>query len=85
MGASLSDIKILLSRASAFLGNDSGPAHMAAAFGLPVVVLFGSSDSVIWAPWKTASEVLQKPEGMAAISVDEACAALTRLPIGQPQ
>src|SRR6185437_10055787 len=33
--APLSDVKALLSGASLFIGNDSGPAHMAAAFGLP--------------------------------------------------
>jgi heptosyltransferase III len=35
-----------------FVGNDSGPAHMAAALGRPVVVIFGSSSSRIWAPWR---------------------------------
>ena len=31
---------------------------MAAAFGIPVVVLFGPSDPIAWAPWRTANEVL---------------------------
>ncbi|MDR3702344.1 MAG: glycosyltransferase family 9 protein [Candidatus Sulfopaludibacter sp.] len=57
-GAPLSEIKHLLSTASLFVGNDSGPAHMAAAFGVPVVVLFGESNPAIWGPWRTASEVL---------------------------
>ena len=43
-GAPLGEIKTLLAGASLFVGNDSGPAHMAAAFGLPVVVIFGASD-----------------------------------------
>ena len=34
-----------------FVGNDSGPAHMAAALSRPLVVIFGSSSSVIWGPW----------------------------------
>jgi heptosyltransferase III len=55
---SLSELKGLLARAALFIGNDSGPAHMAAAFGLPVVVFFGASDREVWAPWRTASEVL---------------------------
>lgn len=57
-GASLADIKTLLSGAALFVGNDSGPAHMAGAFGIPVVVLFGASDSAIWGPWRTASRIL---------------------------
>jgi ADP-heptose:LPS heptosyltransferase len=57
-GAPLSEIKDLLSGAALFVGNDSGPAHMAAAFGVPVVVLFGESNPAIWGPWRTASEIV---------------------------
>jgi ADP-heptose:LPS heptosyltransferase len=57
-GASLDHVKSLLSRSALFMGNDSGPAHMAAAFGLPVVVIFGPSDPLVWAPWQTDSQVL---------------------------
>ncbi len=39
--APLSGVKSIVSGASLFIGNDSGPAHIAAAFGIPVVVLFG--------------------------------------------
>lgn len=78
-GAPLSEVKTLLSGASLFLGNDSGPAHMAAAFGLPVVVLYGSSDPVIWAPWRTRSEVLQSPGGLATLQLDEVLSAVKRL------
>src|SRR3982751_5287 len=38
----LESAKMLLSKAAFFIGNDSGPAHMAAAFGRPTVVLFGN-------------------------------------------
>src|SRR5207248_8336790 len=58
IGAPLAEIKRLLAGASLFLGNDSGPAHMAAAFGLPVVVLFGPSNVDVWSPWKTPAETL---------------------------
>ncbi len=54
----LSRVKGLISGASLFIGNDSGPAHIAAAFGVPVAVLFGSSDPVAWSPWRTESRVL---------------------------
>lgn len=57
--ASLSVVKSAIRSASLFIGNDSGPAHMAAASGVPVVVLFGPSDRTVWAPWKpVAGEVL---------------------------
>ncbi len=41
----------VLSEARVFVGNDSGPAHMASALGRPAVVIFGSSSSRIWGPW----------------------------------
>ena len=48
----LSVIKLaaLLSRASLFIGNDSGVSHLAAALGVPTVAIFGPTDPLIWAP-----------------------------------
>jgi ADP-heptose:LPS heptosyltransferase len=54
-GAPLAETKTLLNHAAMFIGNDSGPAHMAAAFGKPLVTIFGDSDAVVWAPWKANS------------------------------
>lgn len=82
-GASLDEIKSLLSGATLFVGNDSGPAHMAAAFGKPVAVLFGSSDPVIWAPWKTESQVLVSPNGIEGIPISRVAEALSCLAAGQ--
>ena len=39
-----------LSLATAYLGNDSGVSHLAAALGVPAVVLF-TPDLVAWQPW----------------------------------
>ena len=83
-GSSLEEIKTLLASASLFIGNDSGPAHMAAAFGLPVMVLFGASDPEIWGPWKTESVVLPGRGGIDSIRVSEAIQALRRLDLPQP-
>jgi ADP-heptose:LPS heptosyltransferase len=49
--ASLGRFAAALKGARLFVGNDSGPAHMAAALGRPSVVIFGSSSSQIWGPW----------------------------------
>lgn len=57
------DLTNLLSGATLFVGNDSGPAHVAAALGVPCVVLFGSSDSAAWRPWRTASRVVETQWG----------------------
>jgi ADP-heptose:LPS heptosyltransferase len=77
--APLEQTKALLKSATLFVGNDSGPAHMAAAFGLPVVVLFGSSDPLVWAPWKTAAEVLVDAQNIERISPETVMAAVDRV------
>lgn len=78
-GAPLSVIKSLLKNASVFIGNDSGPAHMAAAFGIPVVVVFGASDPAVWAPWQTPCAVLQGRPDIQSVTVGEVVAALSPL------
>jgi len=78
-GAPLGEIKKLLSGASLFVGNDSGPAHMAAAFGVPVLAIFGASDPAIWGPWRTTSEVVTAAGGMANVETAQVLKALARL------
>jgi ADP-heptose:LPS heptosyltransferase len=77
--AGLEQVKTLLSNAALFIGNDSGPAHMAAAFGLPSLVLFGNSDIDLWRPWKTEAAVLSDPAGIHAIPVERGVEALEHL------
>ncbi len=76
---SLSEIKSLLAQAALFVGNDSGPAHMAAAFGVPSVVIFGPSDPAIWGPWRTMGEVVAADGGIAGVTVPQVLGALQRL------
>jgi len=58
-GLTVSEILQLMAGAKLFVGCDSGPAHVAAAFGVPSVVVFGSSDSRVWGPWKTRARVVE--------------------------
>ena len=78
-GAPLGEVKALLAGAALFVGNDSGPAHMAAAFGVPAVVIFGSSDMAVWRPWKAPAEVMEARGGIGAVPVQDVLAALGRL------
>lgn len=55
----LNDLKSFIAGARLFVGNDSGPAHVAAAFAIPAVVIFGSSNSAVWGPWRTVSAVVE--------------------------
>ena len=77
-GAPLPELARLIRDADLFIGNDSGPAHIAAAFGVPGLVLFGPSDEETWAPWRAPSQVL-KGVPIESITINEARGALGRL------
>lgn len=48
----LEDLPVLLEQCRLFIGNDSGPAHLAAAHDLELIILFsGTNDAEIWRPW----------------------------------
>jgi ADP-heptose:LPS heptosyltransferase len=75
----LEQVKGLLANAALFIGNDSGPAHMAAAFGVPTLVLFSTSDAAIRGPWQTESEIVVTRDGLQNLTVSRVIAALERL------
>lgn len=51
----------LLPLADLFLGNDSGATHLAAAVGLPQVVIFGPTDEAGTAPLNPAARLVKHP------------------------
>ena len=53
----------LLARASLFIGNDSGPGHIAAAVGTPPLSLFGPTNPHIWAPRHNRGRFVQALSG----------------------
>ena len=60
-GLGICDLAELLRGARLYAGNDSGPMHLAAAVGTPVIAIWGSSDSRSWRPWGVDHEVVQNP------------------------
>lgn len=56
---SLGELIALTSRARLFIGGDSGPMHLAAALGVPVVAIFGPTDPARNGPYGTHSIVLR--------------------------
>jgi lipopolysaccharide heptosyltransferase I len=46
----LKELAYLLKRCSLFIGADTGPMHIAAAVGTPIVAIFGPKDPQIYAP-----------------------------------
>ena len=59
---SLGELMALFHLSALFLGNDSGPMHLAAAMGTPVVGLFGPVDERRWGPLSNNSIVLRGQE-----------------------
>jgi ADP-heptose:LPS heptosyltransferase len=55
----LRELTALLAGATLFVGNDTGPTHMAAALGKPCVVVFGNTPSAVWGPWKTERRIVE--------------------------
>jgi heptosyltransferase I len=89
---SLSELIALTRRARMFIGGDTGPMHLAAALGIPVVAIFGPTDPDRNGPYRTRSIVLRNPaspttherrtgpdEGLLEISVDAVVAAAREL------
>lgn len=75
-----------------FVGGDTGPLHLAAACGVPVVALFGPTDPTRTSPWGTTNRVLrdaasvtdhrrhvETEAGLARIQVEDVVHAATEL------
>lgn len=69
--AALDELAAWLATAEAYIGNDSGITHLAAAIGLPVIALFGPTDPAVWAPRGERVRVLRQ-EGLTPSAVIEA-------------
>ncbi|MBN8731884.1 MAG: hypothetical protein J0L64_15190 [Acidobacteria bacterium] len=67
-----------MGNAAFYIGNDSGPSHLAAAAGAPVVAIFGPSDERVWAP--PGARVVRSHSDDPWPSVDEVLAACVKLP-----
>ena len=50
-GLTLKELVALIHVSRAFVGNDGGPMHIAAALNRPLVAVFGSSNPDVWHPW----------------------------------
>jgi len=92
-----SELAAVLARCDALLGIDSGPMHLAAAMGCPVVGLFGPTDPARTGPqgrghkiifhrqpcWPCMTPTCQDRPCMKAITVEEVLVAVRRV-VGAP-
>jgi heptosyltransferase-1 len=65
---SLAELIALMRRATVFVGGDTGPMHLAAALGVPLVALFGPTDPIRNGPYGTKSIVLRSPQSKTSYS-----------------
>ena len=64
-----SDLYDLLTTASLFVGNDSGPGHLAGIIGVPTISLFGG-EAMVWKPLGPRVTVVSR-ESLADIAVED--------------
>ncbi|HVC82060.1 MAG TPA: lipopolysaccharide heptosyltransferase II [Chloroflexota bacterium] len=49
-----------LRRCALYVGNDSGPTHLAVAVGCPVVAIFGPTDPVLYGPYHARARTVRR-------------------------
>ncbi len=81
---SIGELPALFSRCSLFVGNDSGAMHVAAAVGVPVVAIFGSTDPQGTAPVTSQKKLVQhrvacSPCFLRECPIDHRC--MLRVPV----
>jgi lipopolysaccharide heptosyltransferase II len=62
---SLAELRALLDRAALYIGGDSGPLHVAATTGVPIVGLYGPTLPARSAPWRAASWITESVDAGA--------------------
>jgi len=78
LGMSLGSLKSIIERSELLVTNDTGPRHIAAAFGVPMVTLFGPTDH----RWTT---IPTRPEGPETVLVADPELPLTESANDHPE
>lgn len=79
---SLRELAGILAGCRAYLGHDTGVSHLAAACGIPCLLLFGPTDPAIWAPRNREARVLRAPGGhLDRLGLEAVMAAAADLPL----
>jgi ADP-heptose:LPS heptosyltransferase len=78
-GLPLAELAQRIQSCAAFVGHDSGITHLAAAVGLPCVVLWADTLEEIWRPQGEPLVILKEITGVQAISVEKVLNELRKL------
>ena len=71
VGIPLTQLAERMAGCSCFIGHDSGISHLAAAVGLPGVVLWGPTMEEVWRPRGEGIQILRHTQGLHGITVDQ--------------
>lgn len=66
----LGELASRMAQARLFVGHDSGVSHLAAATGIPGLVLWGPTDEVTWRPRSDRFMSLRHSDGLEGLAVD---------------
>ncbi|MCW5551699.1 MAG: glycosyltransferase family 9 protein [Verrucomicrobiae bacterium] len=75
----LSELAGRLQTCDAFMGHDSGISHLAAALGLPCLVLWADTIEEIWRPQGERVTVIREISGLHSLSVQRVTEELARV------
>ncbi|MEW6356165.1 MAG: glycosyltransferase family 9 protein [Planctomycetota bacterium] len=75
---SLPILAAILSKCRAYLGNDSGITHIAAAVGTPTIAIFGPTDPDVWGPRGESVTIIRGQAPCAPCSREERLACKNR-------
>ena len=67
----LPQLASLLAECGGFIGHDSGISHLAAAVGLPGLVLWGESKETVWRPRSDQFAVVRHEKGLRSLPVEQ--------------
>tara|TARA_E500000331_G_scaffold43591_3_gene36157 strand:- start:3898 stop:4914 length:1017 start_codon:yes stop_codon:yes gene_type:complete len=69
----ISQLTWLIQKSHLYIGNDSGPMHLAASTGTPVIALFGPTELIRWQPLSDTTTVLSHQQLCHRNCQPEAC------------
>jgi heptosyltransferase III len=64
---------------AAFIGHDSGITHLAAAVGLPGLVLWGETNETVWRPQSDKMKLLRSRKGLDQLEIETVFSTLQNL------
>jgi heptosyltransferase-2 len=81
----LAELAQWLQSCVAFVGHDSGISHLAAALGLPCLILWADTREEVWRPQGERVNILKSANGLATLGVEDVAREFRRVLAGPHQ